>query len=189
MIKLFFKKLIKIDPKLYYPQNEQEIWYRDTYVLWSYIYCFDWEFIGGCERDEFNKKDMKRMLSDYWFVENYNECIKVLSTLKRDGAENKDAWDLCRAMQLIACAYLANFYEREKLNELSLEVALLLQQCFNSWDEMVQSYLKGLEEWGVISLPEPEAYLILQERKSAYNILRTLKNPPYSVDWFLDLKV
>ncbi len=184
-----FKKFNKIPPNLYYPQNATEIWFRDTYVLWSYVYCFDWEFIGGCERDEFNRKDMKKMLSDYWFVENYKECINVVNTLKRDGEENRDAWDLCRAMQLLACAYLANFFERDKLNELSLDVAMIIQKTFNSWDQMVQSYLSGFEKWGISTMSEPDAYLALRERKQSYNLLQVAKNAPYSVDWDLKFKV
>lgn len=186
---MFFKKFNKIHPSQYYPQNDVEIWFRDTYVLWSYVYCFDWEFIAGCERDEFNRKDMKRMLSNDWYIENFKQLKDVIETLKKDGIENKDAWDLCRIMQIIACGYIANFYERDKLNELSLEVAKIIQSTYNSWEEMVESYLEGYEKWNLSILEEPEAYLSKRERRNAYNILRVSKKAPYRMNWYLDLKI
>lgn len=186
---MFFKKFKKTAPELYYPQNDIEIWFRDTYVLWSYIFCFDWEFVGGCERDEFNCKDMKRMLSNDWFVDNKKELIAVKRTLQADGITNKDAWDLCRAMQLLACGYIANFYERDELNAHSLDLAIIIQNIFTSWEELVQSYLDGFETWGLSTMDEPDAYLALRERRNAYNVLRIKKNAPYSVNWYLQLKI
>lgn len=174
---------------MYYPQNEIETWFRDTYVLWTYVYCFDWEFLGGCERDEFNRKDMKRMLSDDWYVDNGKQLQGVIRTLQADGIENKDGWDLCRGMQILACGYLANFYERDELNRRSLDLARVIQHTFGSWDEMVESYLDGFDTFNLSILDEPDAYLARRERRNAYNLLRVTKNPPYSVDWYINLEL
>lgn len=184
-----FKKFNPTPPHLYYPQNDVEIWFRDTYVLWSYVYCFDWEFIGGCERDEFNRKDMKKMLANEWQIHNMNELLYVIRLLQADGIENKDGWDLCRAMQLLACAYLANFYERDELNRMSLEIAIIIQGLFESWDDLIQSYLTGFQKWGISSLSSPDAYLALRERKNAYNLLRVQRNAPFSVNWYTTLEL
>lgn len=173
---------------MYYPQNDTEIWYRDTYVLWSYVYCFDWEFIGGCERDEFNRKDMKRMLENNWFINSFKELTDVVERLKKDGTDNKDGWDLCRAMQLLACGYLANYFERDELNSRSKEVAKVIQTTFSSWEELIESYLTGLEKWGLSEVDEPTAYLTIRERRNAYNVLRIIEKSPFRMNWYLEFE-
>lgn len=173
---------------MYYPQNDTETWYRDTYVLWSYVYCFDWEFIGGCERDEFNRKDMRRMLENDWFINSLKELNDVIALLKKDGVDNKDGWDLCRAMQLLACAYLANYFEREELNSRSKEIALIIQTTFSSWEELIESYLSGLEKWGLNDIDEPIAYLAIRERRNAYNLLRVTPKAPFRMNWYLEFE-
>lgn len=97
-----------------------------------------------------------------------------------------DAWDYCRATQLLASYYLADYYTYEEAMDQSLEICKLLQQTYRSWDEMVQSYLYGYQYWmeDDINDPDSDSYARLQ----IYEQLKASDQNPYeAVDWNMEL--
>lgn len=90
------------------------------------------------------------------------------------GAGAIDGWDYCRAMNLVSFYYLAQYYTEEEALDKSLEIAKTIQPLFTSWDELVDSYLRGYEYWADESS---------QERRSVYEDLKSREDNPYEVDY------
>lgn len=90
------------------------------------------------------------------------------------GAEAIDAWDYCRALNLMSFYYVAGYYEKEEALDKSLEIAKELQAKYISWDELVESYLLGYEYWAEESS---------DERRAIYEDLKSREDNPYAVDY------
>lgn len=95
------------------------------------------------------------------------------------GAGAIDGWDYCRAMNLMGYYYVAGYYTEEEALDKSLEIAQTMQPLFGSWEELVDSYLRGYEYWAEESQ---------EERRGIYEDLLTRKDNPYSVDYNITLE-
>lgn len=89
-----------------------------------------------------------------------------------------DGWDYCRALNLMSFYYLAGYYTEQEALDKSLEIAQLAQPLFSSWDELVESYMRGYEYWAEESA---------DERRSIYEDLKSRSDNPYAVDYNLSL--
>lgn len=85
-----------------------------------------------------------------------------------------DAWDYCRALNLASFYYVAGYYTREEALDKSLEIAKEFQAMYSSWDELVDSYLRGYEYWAEESS---------DERRAVYEEIKGRDNNPYAVDY------
>lgn len=85
-----------------------------------------------------------------------------------------DGWDYCRALNLLSFYYVAGYYTLEEALDKSLEIATEIQGIFHSWDELVDSYLRGYEYWAEESS---------DERREIYEDLKSREDNPYSVDF------
>lgn len=90
-----------------------------------------------------------------------------------------DAWDYCRALNLMSFYYLAGYYTEEEALDGSLEIAQLLQPMYDSWDELVDSYLRGYEYWSEGSS---------DARREIYDSLKSRSDNPYAVDYHTTLE-
>ncbi len=90
------------------------------------------------------------------------------------GATAIDGWDYCRAMNLLSFYYLAGYYTEQEALDKSLEIAQTMQPLFGSWDELVDSYLRGYEYWAEESS---------DERRAVYEELKGRDDNPYAVDY------
>ena len=50
-------------------------------------------------------------------------------------------------MNFLGYYYIAGYYGKEEALDLSLEFARKIQPLYNSWDELMDSYLRGYEFW------------------------------------------
>lgn len=188
-----FDFLKKADPNLSLPQNDKEIWYRDTYAIWSQTNFFDFTHFCGCEFTNENKKQNHRMLINDWGLNNGQECIEmvdrmVLDIKELDGKMTKPdkAWDLCRATQILGMAYLAGMIDRDTMNKKSGKVGRLMQEIFDSWQELTGSYMVGYQLWAKETFGD-EAQDYIDDRLQAYSEIINHQNPPYTIDWNLEL--
>lgn len=88
-------------------------------------------------------------------------------------------WDYSRAMSLLGYYYLAGYYTEQEALDTSLEVANLIQDTFDSWDDFMESYFVGYEYW---------AGEDSSERREVYEELKAAADSPYSIDWNLTLE-
>lgn len=93
---------------------------------------------------------------------------------KEYGENAIDAWDYCRAMNLMSFYYMAGYYTKEEALDKSLEIAETFQPLFASWDELVDSYLRGYEYWA-----EEDS----SERRKIYEDLLEADDNPFRVDY------
>lgn len=96
------------------------------------------------------------------------------------------AWDLCRVNQLYADYYLCGYMTYEEAMDASLTNSLKLQELFDSWEEMMDSYMTGYMFWqGDLMLTDDSP---TKERYHYYEILKDMENGPYTLDWNMKLE-
>ncbi|MEH2958983.1 DUF1266 domain-containing protein [Candidatus Merdisoma sp. JLR.KK006] len=94
------------------------------------------------------------------------------------GIDAITAWDYCRAMNFLGYYYIAGYYSQEEALDMSLEIAEKIQPMFNSWDELMDSYLRGYEYWSEESS---------SARKALYEKIKARDDSPYQVDFHTEL--
>ncbi len=85
-----------------------------------------------------------------------------------------DGWDYCRALNLLGYYYVAGYYTEKEALDTSLEIALAVQPEFTSWDELIESYMRGYVYWAEESA---------DDRRAVYEELKTRSDNPYAVDY------
>ena len=85
-----------------------------------------------------------------------------------------DGWDYCRALNLMGYYYIAGYYTEQEALDTSLEIALTVQPTFDSWDELIESYMRGYVYWAEESA---------DDRRAVYEDLQTRSDNPYEVDY------
>ena len=88
-------------------------------------------------------------------------------------------WDYCRALNLMSFYYLAGYYSEEEALDKSLEIAQMVQPLFESWDDLIASYMRGYEYWAEESSAE---------RQAIYEDIKSREDNPYRIDFKTDLQ-
>ncbi len=95
------------------------------------------------------------------------------------GEEAINGWDYCRALNLLSYYYIAGYCTETEALDKSLEIAKEVQTEFDSWDDLMESYLRGYEYWAEESSAE---------RKAVYEELKAQDDNPYQVDFKMTLE-
>ncbi len=106
----------------------------------------------------------------------YSDAYKFYET---KGEKAIDGWDYCRALSLLGLYYVGGYYTDTEALDKSLEIAKIMQEKFESWDEVTDSYLAGYEFWAEVSS---------QERRQIYEELKAMEAGPYTVDFKMTLE-
>ena len=70
----------------------------------------------------------------------------------------------------------------------SCEVGKIIQNTFQSWDELCQGFLDGFAAWRMSSGLEPEvAREYVQQRADIYWAIKGRKDSPYNLPWRMEL--
>lgn len=109
-------------------------------------------------------------------AQNYAE---MFGFYEQYGPDAIAGWDYCRAMNLMSFYYLAGYYTEQEALDTSLEIARTMQPLFESWDDLMSSYMRGYEYWAEESA---------DERRALYEDLKTRRDNPYSVDFKMQLE-
>ena len=109
-------------------------------------------------------------------AQNYAE---MFGFYEQYGPDAIAGWDYCRAMNLMSFYYLAGYYTEQEALDTSLEIARTMQPLFESWDDLMSSYMRGYEYWAEESA---------DERRALYEDLKTREDNPYSVDFKMQLE-
>lgn len=100
--------------------------------------------------------------------------VATYNMYKEYGETAIDGWDYCRALSLLSFYYMAGYYTKEEALDKSLEIAQTVQPLFGSWDELIDSYLRGYEYW---------AGADSSERREIYEELLAADDNPFRVDY------
>lgn len=125
--------------------------------------------------------DKKAFVLEYFDVEESTaeSLAKCYDYYAQYGASAIDGWDYCRALNLMSFYYIAGYYTAEEALDKSLEIGKTVQEKFGSWDELVDSYLRGYEYWAEESS---------DARREVYTGLLDASDNPYAVDFKLNLE-
>lgn len=110
------------------------------------------------------------------FVEFYQ---KMFAYYEEIGPDAIDGWDYSEAMLLLRMSYAAGYYTKEEALERSLNIANEMQERFSSWDEYMESVLRGYEY---------HTYEKTDKYRQSYERVRYQDNSPYDIDWDLELE-
>lgn len=105
--------------------------------------------------------------------------IDMYKMYKEYGEHAIDAWDYCRALNLLCFYYAADLYTKEEALDASLEIAKEMQSIYGSWDELIDSYLRGYEYWSEESS---------DERRAIYEDLKSRDDNPFAIDYNIILE-
>lgn len=177
------------DPLL--PRNDLECWCAAAFAIWSYS--FDgmegFPLITGTRGTRRQVKIFQNSLSGQWDIHNKQEGLQTVRELTDKWTGVLDAreagWDLCRATQLLGMMYLVGMLTRDELDQAFSWAGRIIQRCFSSWDELVESYLAGFGAW--ISRTGRDAEENMAFRRGIYERLKHQTFSPYSIPWDTDL--
>lgn len=131
--------------------------------------------------DEVEPEERQGFLKEHYDLdEAYSELyVQWYEMYEEYGEGAIDGWDYCRAMNFTGYCYLAGFYSKEEALDKSLEIAEMIQTNFESWDDLMDSYMRGYEFWAEESS---------EKRRAVYEKLKKKKNGPYEVDFSMSLE-
>lgn len=95
------------------------------------------------------------------------------------GSDAIAGWDYSRAMSLLGYYYLAGYYTEEEALDQSLETAVVIQNTFDSWDSLMESYFVGYEYWAGESS---------DERREIYEEIKSASDSPFQLEWGMTLE-
>lgn len=132
--------------------------------------------LGECSREEVElaagKEEMMFVVGMYDAVADYGEHAIL-------------AWDLSRAMQVMTWSYQVGYYSYDEAINKNMEIAKELQSTYDSWDDMMASYLYGYQYWSEEDATDTasETYI----RHQLYEQLKQNKESPYQLDFKMPL--
>ncbi len=187
------------------PRNDLELWLVGTYAIWGQFYAGLYGsgmeaarkgpfYIGAVPRTRETLQGMKDTLDDSWDIGNYAELLDTVEYMSvGPGFHNcinqaGRAWELCRSMQLLGCAYLVEWCDREEMVRRSCQVGEIIQRTFQSWDELCQSFLDGFAAWRLSGSADESDMASVQQRADIYWAIKGRKDSPYNLPWGMELK-
>jgi hypothetical protein len=86
----------------------------------------------------------KQAMSD----SNFQNRIQVVQTYKdKFGAKSIIAWDFCRYIALCKQGYIVGYLTEDEVWGYIMSAARLLQNTFDSWEDLGENYVTGREFW------------------------------------------
>lgn len=93
------------------------------------------------------------------------------------------AWDYARYISLCSWGYITGYMSEEEAWKHIMPAARLLQQTFDSWEDLGKNYVVGREFWSL-----PETQRAGDKTRQCYeNLLKNPKSPWNTLPWDLDL--
>lgn len=166
-------------------------WFNNTCAVLTAVNSWDYRLFGGVPANDSSKLIVQNMLDEWWDVTDRASADETMDWLLQEGQRTSFAeelecdeddvagWDYCRAMSLLGYYYLAGYYTEEEALDKSLEVAKIIQNTFDSWDSLMDSYFAGYEYWS-----EDDS----GERREIYEGIKTEADSPFSLDWGMTLE-
>lgn len=126
-------------------------------------------------------EDLIALLKDeYGFDEHEaGSYARAFAVYTEHGADAIAGWDYCRAMYLLPAYYHAGYYTEQEALDKSLEVAQIMQPMYESWDDLMDSYLWGYDYW---------AGEESTERRGIYEKLKGQSDNPFRIDYKMNLE-
>lgn len=166
-------------------------WINNTCAVLTAVNNWDYRIFGGMPVNDTSQLIVQNMLKEWWEVTDRASADETMDWLLTEGQRTSFAeemecgeddvagWDYCRAMSLLGYYYLAGYYTEEEALDKSLEVAKTIQNTFDCWDSLMDSYFAGYEYWS-------EDYS--GERREIYEEIKAEADSPFNLDWGMTLE-
>lgn len=119
-------------------------------------------------------------------TENYYPYLTAYDAYKQLGENALNAWDYCRALQVLGDCYQAEYISLNECLDQSLNIAQKLQKDFRNWDEVADSYLYGYQFW---KQEDPDAeHSDTVSRRDIYTDLKNTTDGPFSISFDIKLE-
>lgn len=181
----------KRDPLL--PRNDLECWCASTFAIWAHSFSMleGWPLVTGVHGSRKALANFRKVaLGEQWDIKNRQDGLQAVHELVEKHAGRLDTvypgWDLCRATQLLGMMYLMKMIDRDEMDQEFSRAGKVIQQQFNSWDEMAESYLGGYQAW-LERTGEQNAAQYTERRRTIFRKLKANSDGPYSLPWRTDL--
>lgn len=183
-------------------ESETVGWICATYALYNKANDKEMDRISGfwdpvlmdqSIQDALQEK-MKNHIWRAWGIDSRKSFAETLYRLLNKDRLEEEAqellgWDLSRANQMIGDAYYIKFINLEECLDLSLLISQRIQNNYNSWDELSESHLEGLQRLKKDDPEDPESES--GKRLEAYNELKAEANRgegPYALPFDMELE-
>ncbi len=166
-------------------------WFNNTCAVLTAVNSWDYTLFGGAPANDSSKAIVQNMLNEWWDVTDHESADETMDWLLNEGQrvsfaeelgcgeDDVAGWDYCRAMSLLGYYYLAGYYTEEEALDQSLEVAKTIQNTFDSWDSLMDSYFAGYEYWSEDNSGE---------RREIYEGIKAEADSPFNLDWGMTLE-
>ncbi len=135
---------------------------------------------NGATPDTSSEDLISMLINDFGFDEEEAQSYAGAYAMYAEfGPEAITGWDYCRAMNLLGYYYIAGHYSEQEALDKSLEIAQTMQPLFESWDDLIDSYLRGYEYW---------AQGDSEERRALYEEIKTRDDNPFQIDFKMGLE-
>ena len=114
-------------------------------------------------------------------IETENQYRAAYTAYHDEAGNGIDAWDYCRVLQILGDSYQCGYISLEECLDQSLVVAQYLQQEYDSWEALCNSYLHGYMFWAKNS----GSYY---SRAIFYEELKDSEDNPYTLDFETELQ-
>ncbi|MCK5594698.1 DUF1266 domain-containing protein [bacterium] len=116
--------------------------------------------------------------------ERKNKVDMVEKHYRTLGRKSLLGWDYSRYVSLCGWGYLIGYLSEAEAWEFIMPVAIMLQETFDSWEDLGRNYLIGREFWSLRQTQRSGA-----RYKTAYDKLCAYPDSPWlNIPWNLDLK-
>lgn len=173
-------------------KNDIERWIADTHSLWAQSVGGSWRLLGGYPKNEETAPCLKQILERDWGITDLEGGMREVRALISEHTHHnpaRDAWDYCRATQLLCMFYIVGILGRDEMLSECCTVGKVMQSHYHSWEELCASYLNGYEVWVRREFRPEEAEQLISKRRSLFESFCQQEDGPYRVPWTLDLKI
>lgn len=126
------------------------------------------------------QEEMEYTVYQMW-EDDFRKYICAYHAYREFGENAVDAWDYCRALQVLGDCYQADYISLEECLDESLVIAKKLQSTFAGWEDVCKSYLYGYYYWSQSSVDTEWRWEIYQE-------LSKMEDGPYTIPYDTELK-
>ena len=123
---------------------------------------------------ELSKEEAMKKIPD---DENQPRYETAYEAYEKYGEAGIDGWDYSRALQILGDCYQAEYINLQECLDMSLPIARKLQETYDSWEGVAESYLYGYSFWKKELPTDYDS----QERWDIYEELKSMEQGPYTL--------
>lgn len=144
------------------------------------------EIIKSMEKSGYLELSEAMLLHHVSDTEQQYSYLAAYRAYQAFGEHGIDAWDYCRATQILGDCYQLGYISLEECLDQSLVIGKTLQETYESWEDLAMSYLYGCQFWQNDDMES--SISDSGGRREAYETLKKQIDGPYELPFDTELK-